>query len=116
MVLSTLASERELHLAQLYGHGLRRLEIARTELIETDSDQYDRTVPWAAALHASDPAVDGLVWVSRQHDDAYAMVLFGDRVARQDLRVVEPPLPLDLDAGFEEVRRAAEQAGITIVE
>jgi hypothetical protein len=115
-VLSTLAVARDLTLAQLHGFGLSRIGLSRAELIETRAADYDQTVAWARALHGCDGCIDGLVWVSRQHDDAYALVLFGDRVARRDLRVVEPPLPLYQGPGYLAVQTAAERAGITIVE
>lgn len=115
MLISTLAPVRDLTLVQLHGYGLRRLGISRAELIETDSDHYGETVRWAQALHACDEAVDGLVWVSRQHDTSSAVVLFGDRVQRGHLRVVEPPLALYVDPGYEMVERAAEAAGISVV-
>jgi hypothetical protein len=116
LVVSTLSAMRELTLVQLHGYGLSRIGVSRSELIEAGSDQYGETAAWSRALHACDRRIDGLVWVSRQHDDAYALVLFGDRVARRDLVVVEPPLPLYLGPGYGEVQRAAEKAGITIIE
>lgn len=115
-LLSTLAVERDLTLAQLHGYGLSRIGVTRSELIEVGSDHYGETVAWARALHACDRRIDGLVWVSRQHDDAYALVLFGDRVARRELVVVEPPLPLYQGPGYQAVQSAAERAGIKIVE
>jgi hypothetical protein len=116
MLVSTLAAVRELTLAQLHGYGLSRIGVSRSELIETRATAYARTVAWARALHACDSRIDGLVWVSRQHDDAYALVLFGDRVARRDLVVVEPPVPLYLGSGYRAVQAAADKAGITIIE
>jgi hypothetical protein len=115
MLVSVLVPLRDLTLVQLHGHGLRRLEVSRAELIESDSAHYPQTVHWARALHAASDRIDGLVWVSRQHDTAFALVLFGDRVRRVDLDVVEPPLPLYLGAGFDEVQRAAGEAGIIIL-
>ena len=116
LLLSTLASKRDLQLAQLTGHGLRRLRMTRSELIDCESDQYARTRRWAETLYQSNPQLDGLVWVSRQHDTSLAVVLFGDRIDRQDLDIVEPPLPLAWGPGLEQVQRAAEQAGILIRE
>lgn len=115
-VLSTLAAVRDLTLVRLHGYGLLKIGVSRSELIESRAVAYGRTVAWARALHACDHRIDGLVWVSRQHDDAYAMVLFGDRVDRQDLRVVEPPLPLYMGSGYQAVQSAAEKAGITVIE
>lgn len=116
MMVSVLSPLRDLKLVQLHGYGLRRLEISRAELIESGAGQYGQTAKWARALYACGDKIDGLVWVSRQHDTSLALVLFGDRVKRADLEVIDPPLPLYLNAGFVEVQRAAEQAGITVLE
>jgi hypothetical protein len=114
MVISTLAPRRDLALVQLHGHGLGRLGISREDLIDCAARDYPRTVIWAAALHAQLGKVDGLAWVSRKYDTSFSLVLFGDRVDRSDLEVVEPPLPLYLGAGYVEVQRAAGLAGVTI--
>lgn len=115
MLVSTIAARRELKLIQLHGHGLMRLKVSRTELIESAARQYSRTVAWAAALHAAVKEADGMIWVSRKLDTSFSLVLFGDRVRRGDLEVIEPPVPLFLGAGFAEVQRVAELAGITIL-
>ncbi len=111
--ISTLAPRRDLRLVQLHGFGLRRLGVSRVELIE--ADDYPSTVSWAAAFHGWSAEVDGLVWVSRLHDTAFALVLFGDRVARPDLEVAEPPMAIFLGEGFTRVEEAAEKAKITIL-
>jgi hypothetical protein len=115
MLVSTIAARRELTLIQLHGHGLMRLKVSRTELIDSETRQYARTVAWGAALHAAIKGADGLIWVSRKFDTSFSLVLFGDRVRRSDLEVIEPPVPLFLGAGFAEVQRIAELAGITIL-
>lgn len=114
--VSVLAPGRDLRLVQLHGFGLRRLEVSRLELIDSEAAHYPRTAAWAAALHAWSGAADGLVWVSRFHDTAFALMLFGDRVARSDLDVVEPPLPIFLGGGLAQIQEAAEKAKITILE
>ncbi len=115
LMLSTLAPRRDLELAQLHGHGLRRLQVSRREIVETEANRYDWTRRWSEALHQSGGDLDGLVWVSRQHDTSLAVVLFGDRVAREDLEVVEPPLPLAWGPGLEQVWQAAEAADILVM-
>lgn len=65
------------------------------------------------------PAMTGsMVWSGSpaNYDTAFALVLFGDRVVRKDLKVAEPPLPLYVGPGFDGVQEAAEQAGITVLE
>jgi hypothetical protein len=116
MLVSTIAARRDLTLIQLHGHGLTRLGVSHAELIDAEARRYSRTAAWAAALHARMDGADGLVWVSRKHDTSFALVLFGDRVVRGDLEVVDPPLPLFLGPGYAEVQRVADQAGITILD
>jgi hypothetical protein len=116
MLVSTIAARRNLALVQLHGHGLTRLGISHAELIDSEARRYSRSVAWAAGLHARLHKVDGLVWVSRKFNTSFALVLFGDRVDRGDLEVVDPPLPLFLGAGYAEVQRIAEQAGILILD
>jgi len=115
LMISTLAPKRDLRLAQLHGHGLRRLGLRRSQLLDSEADRYPRTRPWARALHGADSELDGLIWVSRQHDTSRALVLFGDRVERGDLQVVEPPLPLAWGPGLERVQGSAEKAGILVI-
>lgn len=116
MMVSTIAACRDLTLIQLHGHGLHRLGVSRAELIDSEARQYTWTAAWGAALHACLESADGLVWVSRRFDTSFALVLFGDRVLRNDLEVIHPPVPLFPDPGYAEVQRAAEEAGILIIE
>jgi len=115
MMLSTLGATRDLTLVQLHGHGLGRLGVSREELIDCAAREYPRTVAWAAALHAQLRGADGLVWVSRRFDTSFSLVLFGDRVERGDLEVVNPPVPLYLGAGFGEIQRVAGLAGVALL-
>lgn len=116
MVVSTLACERDLSLAQLYGYGLNRLGVTRLELIESGAEAYERTAAWAQALHVRDETIDGLIWVSRQNDGSRAIVLFGDRVSRSELRIAKNPVTLYIHPGFDQVQEAAEKAGILILD
>jgi hypothetical protein len=115
MVASTLLARRALRLASLHGHGLRRLGATRAQLIDSEADRYPELAAWGQALHDCPAEPDGLLWRSRHYDDAYALLLFGDRVRRRDLGVVEPPLPLALGRGLERLMELAERAGITLV-
>jgi len=116
MVVSTLACERDLSLAQLYGYGLSRLGVTRLELIESGAEVYAQTAVWAQALHACNETIDGLIWVSRQNDGSHAIVLFGDRVPRNALRIARNPVTLYISPGFDQVQEAAEKAGILILD
>ena len=114
MVVSGITPTRDLKLVHLSGLGLRRLGITRKELIEAETAEYASTRGWAAALHEQTEC-DGLVWVSRQNDDARALVLFGTRVAPTDLIVSAPPISLFYRPGLDRVYEAANRAGITVV-
>jgi hypothetical protein len=114
--ISSLSPLRDLTLAQLYGLGLHRLGITREELIASPPEEYPRTVLWARALHASRPDLDGLIWVSRQNDACCCLVLFGDRVVKEDLRTVRRPISLTSEKGRVYVEKAAEAAGIAILD
>lgn len=116
LLACTLAVKRDLILVQLRQYGLRKLGLERRQLIDTDADQYETTRTWGAVLHDAAPTADGLIWTSRQHDTSAAIVLFGTRVSRSDLEIVEPPRGLyPPSPGWFDVLRAAEAAGITIV-
>jgi hypothetical protein len=114
-VWSEVAPTRELSLVALHGTGLRRIQVTRAELIECDAADYADTVPWSVALYDSASAPDGLCWRSRQHDDSFALMLFGSRVSESDLVVVRDAESLALRPGGDMVFEFAEAADITIV-
>jgi hypothetical protein len=116
LVISTLVCLRDLRLAQLFGFGLRRLGVTRLDLIEVSKRHYPRTASWAQAIHACDDRIDGLVWVSRQNDGTRSIILFGDRVASSDFRIIGSSLPLKDGLGYDIVLGAAGQAGIMVVD
>ena len=96
---------RDLRLAQFHSGGLMRLGIEALNLTDTAASQYDRTVTWAEAAHANTD-VDGLVWMSRRWNSSKSIVLFGDRVSRDDLAVQADhgrvfALPSDFDWLFD---------------
>lgn len=95
---SILKPLRDLTLAMLTTVNFHALGIKRTELIETEATCYPLTRPWALAIHDQCPDVDGLCWVSRQHDEERSLVLFGDRVTSADLKQVAGPTNLLTDA------------------
>jgi hypothetical protein len=115
-VVVALAPTRDLQLVDLTSDGLRRLELTRPQLIDSDERAYPATAAWAKALHDHPRNVDGLMWVSRQRDTSLALVLFGDRVKKSELTVApgQIPLPLGSGPGLDAVATAANRAGITI--
>ncbi len=116
LLLSAIAPTRSLKLIDLRGHGLSALRLHRSQLIDTSVMAYPETVRWAQALHRTTVTPDGLIWRSRQFDTADVVVLFGDRVARTDLRVVSAPRPLYTGPGFRLVKEAARLVRIAIID
>jgi hypothetical protein len=117
LMRSTFIAKRDLRLVQLHGAGLTRLGVTHGELIESSSIQYRDTAVWAQALH-DHADYDGLVWRSRQFNDSYAVMLWGDRVDRFTDLEADPTttsLPLFAGAGFEEVQQLADDCGITVI-
>jgi hypothetical protein len=115
-VYSTVTPQRSLALADLSATALRRLGIRRSELIDTEKDQYPRTRRWAEAIHTACPTVEGLCWVSRQDDRGLAIVLFGDRVGPHDL--VAAGGPRSVLGGIEvysDLLALAERIGVNVV-
>lgn len=115
LVLSTLRPTRDLRLADLRGHGLRRLGLQRNQLLETEASHYQQSAAWAGALHRADTTLDGLIWVSRQFDTATVMVLFGDRVKRRSLVAEKPALDLYRGRGLQQVLLSAESANLVVL-
>ena len=114
-LISTIAPKRDLTLVRLHGNGFHRVRANRAQLIESEATSYPQLAAWGQALHDCPIQPDGLIWRSRHFDDAYACLLFGDRLRRVDLEVVEPSLPLVLGRGLELVEEIAEEADITLV-
>ncbi|WGX94338.1 RES family NAD+ phosphorylase [Nocardioides sp. L-11A] len=76
-VMSRIVVSRRLRLAMLHGLGLRRLRVTADQVTSSPASRYAGTVAWARAAHEA--GLDGLVWMSRQCNDARAYVFFGDR-------------------------------------
>ena len=115
IVLSQLRPTHDLTLADLRGHGLRRLGLQRNQLLETEAVDYEYSAAWAGALYHVDTKLDGLIWVSRQFDTAAVMMLFGDRVKRKSLVIEQPSLELYRGRGLRHVLESAELAGLVVL-
>ncbi len=107
---------RDIKVADLTGHGLRKLKLSRAQLLECGASEYAHTARWAEVIHAANHGLDGMIWVSRQFDTAKALLAFGDRLSVADFKVVGEPERLDRGPGFRKLQRAASSAGITIIE
>lgn len=111
---SLLSAGKELRLAHLGGDALARLRLTRAALLEPGPGSYAGTVRWAQAIHAAYPKLHGLAWISRQHDASVCLMLFGDRVAPQDLQVLSTTRLADA-AGAALTDRVAMRLGIAVM-
>jgi len=106
----------DLVLADLRSKALRKLGVARGQIIDTEKDQYPTTRQWAEAIHTQCPEVQGICWTSRQDDSAQALMLFGDRVTQDVLQPAAISRNLVSDStAYAELLRLAEQIGVDIV-
>lgn len=111
--LAGLVPKRPLRFAQLNGPGLTRLGITRRKLIEVPAPEYPYTAEWAQAIFDCPAPFDGLLWTSRQNDNAAALLLWEGRVdPDEDLRLDGEPLALDSEPGLDLVREACLRAGV----
>ncbi|MNU21544.1 RES domain protein [compost metagenome] len=115
MVISCISCTRPLRLAKLFGPATRNYPSECGGLTLSDAIHYPSTREWAKALHASGP-LDGLIWVSRQHMDQLALMLFGDRVSASDLRIIQrlSPITLHPDASVQLDELATEMGLILL--
>lgn len=83
-IMAKILPTRDLTLASFMGTGLRRIRAAQNEITSTGPEAYPNTVFWAKAAHET--GLDGVIWISQRCNTERAVVLFGDRVAQNDLR------------------------------
>ena len=112
--VSRVRCQRALTMVDLSSKGLKRIGLQRRDLIDTPVEDYPRTREWAVRLHAQTSA-HGLLWISRQDDEAKALVLFGDRIAEPGFKIEIDREPLYEGEYLDALLALAEQVGITQV-
>ncbi len=112
---AVLRPTRTLKLLQLQGDGLRLLGATRSCLLETPPKSYSDTARWAAQICQASRKIDGLIWISRQHDESHSVILFGDRVKEADLEAGKT-LSFDENDGYLRLITEAQRIGITVTE
>lgn len=114
--LSKIETAKPIRLIDLTGYGLRRLKTDRSKLLDTGKSEYPNTARWAEALHIAAPDAHGMLWVSRQFDTSFSLLLFDDRLDHDIVRDLDKSEPLDSGAGLQQVRNAASQLDVCLVE
>jgi len=85
--VGSLKPSAALHLVDLTTVGLRRLGLARSDVIDSDQVDYPITRQLSAWLYENKPDAQGICWISRQNDEGRAMVLFEPRLRSVKLAV-----------------------------
>lgn len=116
LMVSQVAVRRDLTLMDLRGFGLggARIPITRVALIESNATHYPDTRRWSETFYRHPRTVDGLIWVSRQYDQAQCFVVFGDRVGAE-LYSTAPSQALLEGEMFIELLRIAQLAKIDLI-
>jgi len=110
---SVLELARALTLARLFRPDMMAGDVAAADVLGASTAAFATTARWAAAVHAADPAIQGLVWMSNRCDPDLCLVLFGDRV-EDDAPRVESRRAGEDETLMRDFRTAAARAGITI--
>ena len=85
--VGSLKPSAALHLVDLTTVGLRRLGLARCDVIDSDQVDYPITRQLSAWLYENKPDAQGICWISRQDDEGRAVVLFEPRLGSVKLVV-----------------------------
>lgn len=113
-VHSKIQAGADLVLVDLSAVALRKLGVMKSQLIETEKDQYPGTRKWAEAIHSQHKHVQGLCWVSRQDDSARAVVLFGDRITGALVQTGTSRSLLTDAAAYQEILELALRLDVTL--
>ncbi|WP_312741889.1 RES family NAD+ phosphorylase [Cedecea neteri] len=113
--MSQLVLRRELTLVTLKTADLYRMGLSKQFFLLSDRLVYPQTQRWARAIHDQNPAIDGMVWKSRQHDDSSAFLFYGDRTRPEDLAFQREACGIFSTAEVvEEIVKMADRLGIVL--
>ncbi len=120
---SRLKIRRALQVLELVNPQLRQVSVPGRDksleehaLIHTKANEYPATRAWARYFHHSLPHLEGLAWRPRLGGEGLAYVFFGDRVAPDDLQLVENATPIDSGPGRRLIESLADKAYIRIID
>lgn len=86
--VGSLRPTAALRLIDLTAVGLRRLGLARSDVIDSDPVGYPITRQLGAWLYENKPDAQGICWISRQNDEGRALMLFEPRLGPVGLEVI----------------------------
>jgi hypothetical protein len=109
--LSEIELCKDVYLASLKGTRLRALGLSRSDVLE--NTDYTQSRLLATDIHHA-LAVDGLIWLSKQNDEAQNVVLFEPTVLATDLKVIHS-IELSSDHGLRLLCAAANEYNISLV-
>lgn len=84
----------QLSMANLTSTGLRAAGLSEAGLFQCAASTYPGTRALALAVWQSMPSVQGLCWMSVRDNRSLALMLFGDRIAPAQMRVLAGPTPI----------------------
>ena len=114
--VTELMLDRPLHMVDFSSIGLRRLGLARAEVIDCESANYGDTQALGAWVYAhTASAVHGIVWTSKQDDSAQAALLFGDRLPNRALVARNPGRSLQAGLVGSALTHLAMRLGVFLV-
>ncbi|NDJ57334.1 RES family NAD+ phosphorylase [Enterobacteriaceae bacterium 4M9] len=115
LVYSRLVPLHPLTFVALTPMTLRRLGVRRQQLLDSEASDYVFTRYWAQALWRDNPQAHGICWSSRQHG-GQALMLFGDRVTAQGLRVeIASSSLIASDVLLDNIEKLADEMGVVLL-
>lgn len=113
--LSILKPNRNLKLASLDPLSLRKLGKTRTDIIESDSSRYPETRQLADDIFNQYPALDGIIWPSKQHGDN-ALMLINDNTQSGDLILKKTEPLIIANAAMKKLYQLADKLGVILID
>lgn len=83
-------------------------------LTKCEGDGYPVTRRWGVAIRDWAPKDAGFVWWARRDEHELALVLYDDRMATVDLRLIGAPVALDHGPGFDLVVSILARHNVTV--
>ncbi|MFN7783784.1 MAG: RES family NAD+ phosphorylase [Lysobacterales bacterium] len=115
--LAEVETTRDLQLIPLVGPSARVLgEGVAIGVTQCPASDYVQTRQWAHALRAVHPSADGIAWLSRQHGEHRALMLWGDKDEPGAPLRVRAQVPLTDSRALAQIQRLAERVGMIVVD